>query len=433
MILSPGGTTYHFFSLFLHLNINTNKNIDILNLMTNKPIIQVKNLSKKYKIGKKTGDLRQTIRNILSFSYKEPKEIWALKDISFEVNQGEVFGIIGPNGSGKSTLLKILSKITYPTTGKAILNGRVSSLLEVGTGFHPELTGRENIYLNGSILGMKRVEIKEKFDEIVDFSGVEKFIDTPVKHYSSGMYVRLAFSVAAHLEPEILLVDEVLSVGDMAFRQKSMGKMNEVAQSGRTVVFVSHNLNAVENLCDRGLYINSGEIKEIGNINNVINRYLNIINTNIIQQKTIQNNEYIEYIDLSIMNSNQNIVQSGKQVVFKIKYEFKKTIVDAIFRLEIKNNSHQTMFVCNNILTGNLFINLKGSGKIFCSIPKLNLNNGNYYIDLYIEDKNKIIFQYNNFLQFQVAPGNFYKTNRMPGNDRLFLIDHNWSFMLHEK
>jgi len=220
-----------------------------------KRVIEIVGISKKYRIGNRKEDsLYAALTQLFSLSYQQKKEIFALKNINFVVEEGDVFGIVGPNGSGKSTLLKILSRITLPTTGKAVIDGRVSSLLEVGTGFHPELTGRENVFLNGSILGMRRNEIKSRFDEIVEFSGVEKFIDTAVKHYSSGMYVRLAFSVAAHLEPEILLVDEVLSVGDLAFQEKSLGKMKEVAGSGRTILFVSHNLAAVRQLCTKGIF-----------------------------------------------------------------------------------------------------------------------------------------------------------------------------------
>lgn len=201
--------------------------------------------------------------------------IWALKDVSFEVKRGEVVGIIGRNGAGKTTLLKILSRITEPTEGQAEICGRVSSLLEVGTGFHPELTGRENIYLNGAILGMKKAEIERKFDEIVAFAEIEKFIDTPVKHYSSGMYVRLAFAVAAHLEPEILLVDEVLAVGDAAFQKKCLGKMGDVAREGRTVLFVSHNMGAVNHLCQRAIMLHDGSIFDQGSVEKVIQQYLN--------------------------------------------------------------------------------------------------------------------------------------------------------------
>ncbi len=201
-------------------------------------------------------------------------ELWALKDVSFELKQGEVLGIIGQNGSGKSTLLKVLSRVTAPTTGRVDLYGRVGSLLEVGTGFHPDLTGRENVYLNGAILGMRRVRIDRMFDEIVDFSGVEKFIDTPVKYYSSGMYVRLAFAVAAHFDPEILILDEVLAVGDAAFQKKSLDKMEGAARSGKTVLFVSHSLMSIARLCDRGLYLNGGRVLYYGSAHSTTERYL---------------------------------------------------------------------------------------------------------------------------------------------------------------
>ncbi len=252
--------------------------------------IRVENLSKLYRIGGKQEKYR-TLRDTLSDAATAPfrrvrsafqrngqartedNTIWALKDVSFEVKRGEVVGVIGRNGAGKSTLLKILSRITEPSSGRAEIHGRVGSLLEVGTGFHPELTGRENIYLNGAILGMKRAELERRFDEIVDFAEVEKFIDTPVKHYSSGMYLRLAFAVAAHMETEILLVDEVLAVGDAQFQKKCLGKMGEVAQQGRTVLFVSHNMGAVRSLCNEGLLLDSGRLNQHGDISGTINAY----------------------------------------------------------------------------------------------------------------------------------------------------------------
>lgn len=240
----------------------------------NDTAITVKNLSKRYVIGKhSSGTLRDTLGRLLK-PKNEKESFWALKDISFEIKQGDVIGIIGSNGAGKSTLLKILSKITYPSTGRIEINGRVASLLEVGTGFHHELTGRENIFMNGALLGMKRSEIKHNFDEIVDFSGVEKFIDTPVKHYSSGMYVRLAFAVAAHLEPEILLVDEVLAVGDIEFQKKCLGKMGEVAKNGRTVLFVSHNMSAIKQLCGKSMLLENGELKQLGDTDTIISNYV---------------------------------------------------------------------------------------------------------------------------------------------------------------
>lgn len=242
--------------------------------------IKVENISKKYFLGASTsGNLRDTLANgwgqlIGKRKKTEKKAFWALQDVSFEVKKGEVIGVIGRNGAGKSTLLKILSRITEPTSGRIELNGRVASLLEVGTGFHPELSGRENIFLNGTLLGMTRAEIKRKFDEIIDFSGVEEFIDTPVKKYSSGMYVRLAFAVAAHLEPEILLIDEVLAVGDAEFQKKCLGKIDEVAKRGRTVIFVSHDMGAVENLCEKSIFLKSGIVDFFGDTSITLNKYL---------------------------------------------------------------------------------------------------------------------------------------------------------------
>ncbi len=242
--------------------------------------IRVENLGKRYRIGAEQArykTLRESlVSGIKTLGKKSEADttLWALKDVSFEVKQGEVIGVIGRNGAGKSTLLKVLAHITRPTTGKVEIHGRVGSLLEVGTGFHPELTGRDNIYLNGAILGMKRVEIDRKFDEIVAFAEIEKFLDTPAKHYSSGMYMRLAFAVAAHLEPEILLVDEVLAVGDAEFQKKCLGKMGEVAGEGRTVILVSHNMGSIRALCKRSFLLNQGSINSINDTEHVIRKYL---------------------------------------------------------------------------------------------------------------------------------------------------------------
>lgn len=240
--------------------------------------IKVEDLGKEYIIGhQKQGDLMNSFGDSWRRLFQKGKtkeSFWALKDLNFEIKKGEAVGIIGRNGAGKSTLLKILSRITEPTKGRFAINGRVSSLLEVGTGFHPELTGRENIYLNGTILGMNRREIKQKFDEIVEFSGVEKFLDTPVKHYSSGMKVRLAFSVAAHLEPEILIIDEVLAVGDAEFQKKCLGKMDEVSRKeGRTIIFVSHDLNAIQRLCSWGILLKNGKVETSGSSTKIIDFY----------------------------------------------------------------------------------------------------------------------------------------------------------------
>jgi lipopolysaccharide transport system ATP-binding protein len=255
-----------------------------------KPIIEARGLGKKYDINHARGgyvSLRDVLTNVFKnpFSFLKQKtkqvvglakkeEFWALQNVSFEIKKGEIVGVIGPNGAGKSTLLKILTGITPPTDGEAVIRGRVGSLLEVGTGFHPELSGRDNIFLNGAILGMKRKEIAKKFDEIVQFAGIEKFIDTPVKFYSSGMYVRLAFSVAAHMDPEILLVDEVLAVGDAEFQKKCLGKMNEITkEEGRTIIFVSHNMGAIQSLCSRCILLNHGTVQKIGKTSEVIADY----------------------------------------------------------------------------------------------------------------------------------------------------------------
>ncbi len=241
-----------------------------------KPILEIRNISKSYQIGAKRErylSLRDSLVSFRKKGWQKKEDFWALQDVSFDVYPGDTLGIIGRNGAGKSTLLKILSRITPPTKGSITVRGRLASLLEVGTGFHPELTGRENIFLNGSILGLKRREILRQFDEIVDFSGVEQFLDTPLKHYSSGMQLRLAFAVAAHLEPEVLLIDEVLAVGDAEFQKKCLGKMDEVSRSGRTVLFVSHNLGAMRQLCKNGLLLHKSKMKFYGNLNMAINKY----------------------------------------------------------------------------------------------------------------------------------------------------------------
>lgn len=239
--------------------------------------IQVQGLSKRYKLGQQKKDnLRDTLAGLIRRrGGSKDSYFHALDDVSFDIHQGEAVAIVGKNGAGKSTLLKVISRITAPTSGKITIHGRVASLLEVGTGFHPELTGRENIFLNGTILGMRRDEVKAKLDEIIAFSGVERFVDTAVKHYSSGMYVRLAFAVAAHLEPEILIIDEVLAVGDAEFQKKCLGKMDDVAKSGRTVLFVSHNMKAVKELCSKGILLQQGKVTFSGSVNDTVSRYLN--------------------------------------------------------------------------------------------------------------------------------------------------------------
>lgn len=281
-----------------------------------KPILEIQNLSKKYRIQHQAGgylSLRERMLDAFKFKQNEAEDFWAIKDVSFTVQPGESIGIIGRNGAGKSTLLKILSKITPPTAGKITARGRVASLLEVGTGFHPELTGRENIFFNGSLLGMKRMEITAKFDEIVDFSGVEKFLDTPLKHYSSGMQLRLAFAVAAFLEPEILIIDEVLAVGDAEFQKKCLGKMEDVSKSGRTILFVSHDLDAVERLCKYSILLSKGRLVDKGHSDQLIGRYLSDT-----KEITFQKTDLTSTTSLQDLLFSDSVITSGSSLTFTI-------------------------------------------------------------------------------------------------------------------
>jgi lipopolysaccharide transport system ATP-binding protein len=314
--------------------------------MSGKIVIRAEHLGKRYVIDHETQRERYlALRDVLTHAVKgllngarnlgggvrsssrpTTEEFWALKNVSFEVQQGEVLGIIGRNGAGKSTLLKILSRITEPSAGRVRIHGRVASLLEVGTGFHPELTGRENIFLNGAILGMKRAEIKRKFDQIVEFAEVEKFLDTPVKRYSSGMYVRLAFAVAAHLEPEILIVDEVLAVGDVEFQKKCLNKMSEVASLGRTVLFVSHNLAAVSDLCTRAILLQKGEVRQVGTPDEVIAAYIEQSNSNQIGSLVSHTvGDLTVQFELSAEPAS-NIFQSGSPLQFKLTCSASRSI-----------------------------------------------------------------------------------------------------------
>jgi lipopolysaccharide transport system ATP-binding protein len=331
--------------------------------------IRVAGIGKKYRIGKQ--EKYKTLRDTLASAFTAPfrkagnmwrghgsgadqlnETIWALKEISFEVNRGEVIGIIGGNGAGKSTLLKILSRITEPTTGFVEIHGRVGSLLEVGTGFHQELTGRENIYLNGAILGMKRAEISRKFDEIVAFSEVERFIDTPVKHYSSGMYLRLAFAVAAHLEPEILLVDEVLAVGDAGFQKKCLGKMGTVAKEGRTVLFVSHNMGAITQLCGAVVQLEKGELKRVGPSSEVVNAYLSSsmgteVKSSWANQALQPNHSEVRFISarlLSLEKHPLSVVNFDDSFLIEIAYDVKVPTRDLSVALHLFDSMNNCVF-----------------------------------------------------------------------------------------
>lgn len=405
--------------------------------------IKVENLSKKYIIGHgQSGSLRETLSNAwhgaIGGKRTDEEEFWALRDINFEIKQGEAVGIIGRNGAGKSTLLKLLSKITYPTTGKITMNGRVSSLLEVGTGFHPELTGRENIYLNGTILGMSRKEVKSKFDEIVAFSGVEKFLDTPVKRYSSGMYVRLAFSVAAHLEPEILIIDEVLAVGDAEFQKKCLGKMGEVAKGGRTVLFVSHNMGAVKNLCSTGILLENGKVSIIGKVNNVIEIYLN--NPNIVKTTKIEferarkGNGKVIFSDVFIEDENYNKIDTiltGQQIfiVFILKViEKKSSQVDIGF--SIHNEIEDPISVTYSSYQNNMFdLNDLGYYRIKFKYSNFNISPGNKKIKGIINVNSELSDWPESILcQFNVKMGDFYLSGQTKINNQVqILVKGDWT------
>ncbi|MBU1684026.1 ABC transporter ATP-binding protein, partial [Patescibacteria group bacterium] len=387
------------------------------------PIIEVKNISKKYNITHQQGGY-VALRDVLTNVFKNPfqfaknkakqaigkagkEEFWALKDINFSVEQGEIIGIIGPNGAGKSTLLKILTQITPPTTGEIKMRGRVASLLEVGTGFHPELTGRENIFLNGAIMGMTKKEINAKFNDIVEFSGIEKFLDTPVKRYSSGMHVRLAFSVAAHLEPDILLIDEVLAVGDADFQKKCLGKMEEVTKKdGRTILFVSHNMGAIEQLCGRCILLKDGEIKIAGKTGKVINEYLNKNNSQkaIINFKPLKNKE-AQIVKILILNKDKKPstaqIPINEKFFIQIDYKVFKQMNNVLLSILFFIGEDLLLLSSESDKTGRLTNYLQGKFKTIIEIPAFLFNVGQFYFNIaihrpyieYIDHKQNIYFE----------------------------------------
>lgn len=420
-------------------------------------VINVENLGKKYTLcHQQQGDnssLREVITNrvaslgrkILSpFARRSSplavspavEDFWALKDVSFEVQQGERIGIIGRNGAGKSTLLKILSRITEPTTGRVRIKGRVASLLEVGTGFHPELTGRENIYLNGAILGMGRQEISRKFDEIVAFSEIEKFLDTPVKRYSSGMYVRLAFAVAAHLEPEILIVDEVLAVGDAAFQKKCLGKMEEVGREGRTVLFVSHNMAAVQHVCEKAMLLEHGNLKKIGNTNNVLENYQlasNAIHSvSLSERKDRNGNGNVIITSVFFCNNKSSKIQEvylGHECEFVINYEAKLDLNNLIAKFTICTIYGQPVIHFDSSNVSDSGRALSGNGSIVCNIQKFPLASGKYTINVSIESNGELLDHVSSACSFVVCNGDFFESGRIiSGLEGTCLVQHQWSF-----
>jgi len=402
--------------------------------------IRVESLSKQYVLGAEV-DQNQTFGELIAGAFAQPlkrlrrlrgsstkqKSFWALKDVSFEISKGEVVGIIGANGAGKTTLLKVLSRITPPTTGAVHYKGRVASLLEIGTGFHPELSGRENIYINGAILGMSKSDIRRRFDEIVDFSGVQQFLDTPVKRYSSGMYVRLAFAVAAHMNPDILIVDEVLAVGDIEFQKKCLGRMQSISEGqGKTVLFVSHNLDAIKRICSTAIYLKEGRLVHQGGVDSAIEAYLSrskrMANTSDISCATERwGSGRVKITAFSVENGegrSVTVLHAGRSYTFEMQYsadEVGERNTVAIANIEFSDEKGTTVLLLSSDY-GHAGIGIsQKKGKITCSIEDFNLAAGDYYITLYLGEKGGETWDcLNNVTAVSVVGGDYFGTGH-PG------------------
>ena len=412
--------------------------------------ITVEGLSKRYRLGQNVGQygrvteaavaaVGRQLRRIRSAPEKAAveKEIWALKDVSLVVPEGQVLGVIGRNGAGKTTLLKILSRITEPTEGWAELHGRVGSLLEVGTGFHPDLTGRENVSLNGAILGMRRSEVESKFDEIVEFAGVAKFIDTPVKRYSTGMYLRLAFSVAAHLEPEILIVDEVLAVGDAAFQRKCLAKMQDVGRAGRTVLFVSHNMAAVMSLCDRAVLMQNGHLVSDGSAGAIVQEYLATVGEegsgSLIDRADRRGDGSLRVTTVALEEPDgapTEFIQSGANARFALDYTTASGLPVSNVSVTVALDSlfGERIAVLQTGYVDSDFQELPPSGRIVCQIPRVPLVAGVYSTSIYITVNGVVADWVIGASTFRVEPGDFYGTGRYPDvQDGKILLDQSWT------
>lgn len=410
--------------------------------------IEVSNVSKSFLLRHKQEIIRYVaLRDIITnkvksvgsriadpFKSREPKttteEFWALDDLSFEIRKGERVGIIGRNGAGKSTLLKILSRITEPTKGRIRIKGRMASLLEVGTGFHPELTGRENIYLNGAILGMTRFEILQKFDEIVAFSGVEKFLDTPVKRYSSGMYVRLAFSVAAHLEPEILVVDEVLAVGDAEFQKKCIGRMEDISKSGRTVLFVSHNMHSISSLTSSCIYLENGKMIKQGPTSEVINYYQSRNQNSNATYRAKPNADYPTITKIDVITSESGQVQvNGKPIQFRFEVSTPRPIKGACFSFNVVDQQTQRIVHMWTFDSEIPLCREMGSYELVCSIPKFRLYMGQYSLRAYFSEPpgGEMFEVLDSVCQFEVAMYGLHREFQWQTGSCAYIEDGSWS------
>lgn len=418
-------------------------------------ILKAENISKQYRLGLVgTGTIGDDLKRwwyrvrgkedpflkvgaVNDRSAKADSEyVWALQDINFEVQQGEVLGIIGKNGAGKSTLLKILSRVTAPTTGEIKTRGRIASLLEVGTGFHPELTGRENIYLNGAILGMTKAEIQSKEDEIIEFSGCARYVDTPVKRYSSGMRVRLAFAVAAFLEPDILVIDEVLAVGDAEFQKKAVGKMQDISQGeGRTVLFVSHNMAAVKSLCTRAIVLEHGRTVFEGGTDAAVDYYLQKRNKESENSlyKRVDRKGNGELVFTKVLIKNNGILdkdlQSGCDASFEIYFKIKNPCKDVVFRLAVLDQNETTLFICNNKITSKPIDVSWEDDKVLLTIPELPLTEGYYHYNLSAKSKDMGLLDLVEFAgSFIVVSDDFFKTGKLPKSKSTFLVKNYWQY-----
>jgi lipopolysaccharide transport system ATP-binding protein len=398
-----------------------------------KPILEVEKISKEYKVGQHRGylSLREKMTGAFRMRRADKEIFWALNDISFTVQPGESVGIIGRNGAGKSTLLKILSKITPPTKGRVVARGRVASLLEVGTGFHPELTGRENIFFNGSLLGMKRQEILSSFDEIVDFSGTGKFLDTSLKHYSSGMQLRLAFSVAAFLEPEILIIDEVLAVGDAEFQKKCLRKMEDVSKGGRTILFVSHSMAAVQSLCTRGIVLNGGKSYYQGTARDSIQEYIRLLEnatpsgTNVI----IPKGNIIQRVELYCDGAPLSAAYMGCELEIRVYFKSERPLDFPVLGVIFYDFQGEPLLAINNKhYVGNVTTNLLSDGYISMKIPYITLFAGNYQVDIHFGNAFVDLEVLRNCFQLTIERSSFSPTGEIPDEkfNRFFIRDIRW-------
>jgi lipopolysaccharide transport system ATP-binding protein len=414
------------------------------------PVITVENLSKYYRLGViGGGTLREDVNRWWALKRGKPDpyskigddatpqprggQVWALQDVNLEVNEGEILGIIGRNGAGKSTLLKILSRITAPTSGRAIIRGRVGSLLEVGTGFHPELTGRENIYLNGAILGMRRAEVARKLEEIVEFAEVAKFVDTPVKRYSSGMLVRLAFAVAAHLDPEILIVDEVLAVGDIGFQNKCLGKIQDVTRNeSRTVVFVSHNMVSVEALCDRVALIHGGRIAYDGEVSTAIAKY----NASACGAQTVsledredrQGSGLVKLVDCYFTGPNReklSVLSTGKEVSVRLLYRAEPGVRNVGVALNFYEHTDNVLLNVNCVDSGGELSGIPETGEFVCTIPRFPLRQGRYFGNIHCAVNGSVADWVKRAFIVDVVDGDYFGTGKLVKQGK-FVADNYW-------